>query len=96
MAARSIEERLDEVHKKQEQLKAKEKALKAKQSQAARKARTKRLIEVGAIVEKSLALEFDTQEKRDKLLNLLTKTRSDQNGYTYTLASWLRQYFDLE
>ena len=48
---RSTKEQLDELIVKQEEMKAKEKALKKKLALEERKARTKRLIEVGAEVE---------------------------------------------
>ncbi len=94
MATKSIEERIDDLQKKQAQLKAQEKALKAKKSQAERKARTKRLIEVGAILEKAMEMEFETQEDKDKLLRLLTEEKSDQSGSTYTIGSWLTRMFE--
>jgi len=94
MASRSIDERIDDLQKKQAQLKAQEKALKAKKSQAERKARTKRLIEVGAILEKAMEMEFETQEDKDKLLRLLTEEKSDQSGATYTIGSWLAKMFE--
>ena len=94
MATKSIEERIDELQKKQAQLKAQEKALKAKKSQAERKARTKRLIEVGAILEKAMDMEFDTQEKKDKLLDILTKQRQTNNGPVTTWGSYLKSLFN--
>ena len=48
MATRSLEERIAENLKKQEELKAQEKVLRKKQSDAERKARTKRLVEMGS------------------------------------------------
>ena len=48
---RSTKEQLDELIVKQEEMKAKEKALKKRLALEERKARTKRLIEVGAEVE---------------------------------------------
>ncbi len=96
MATRSIDERIDELQKKQAQLKAQEKALKAKRSQAERKARTKRLIEVGAILEKAMMTEFTSQEDRDRLLRLLTDTHESQNGLPYTLGDWLREHYNAQ
>lgn len=48
---KSYDERLAELQKKQDELKAQAKALKAKASAEERKARTKRLIEIGGAVE---------------------------------------------
>ncbi|MBO6214677.1 MAG: relaxasome subunit MobC [Lachnospiraceae bacterium] len=96
MASKSIEERIDDLQKKQAQLKAQEKALKAKKSQAERKARTKRLIEVGAIIEKALDMEFDTPEKREKLLEILTKQRQTNNGTLTNWASYLKDCLNEE
>lgn len=96
MATKSIEERIDDLQKKQAQLKAQEKALKAKKSQAERKARTKRLIEVGAIIEKALEMEFDTPEKREKLLEILTKQRQTNSGTLTNWGSYLKELLNEE
>lgn len=96
MATKSIEERIDDLQKKQAQLKAQEKALKAKKSQAERKARTKRLIEVGAIIEKALEMEFDTPEKREKLLEILTKQRLTNSGTLTNWGSYLKELLNEE
>ena len=93
MATKSIEERIDELQKKQAQLKAQEKALKAKKSQTERKARTKRLIEVGAILEKAMNVEFKTQEERDRLLHLLTDKRISNNNNEFTYGLWLEDQY---
>ena len=63
----TIEERIEKLQKKQAQLKAQEKKLKAAQSQQARKARTKRLIEIGAAVESVLGRPIE----KDNLPNLI-------------------------
>ncbi len=76
MATKSLEQRIADLKKKQEQLKAQEKMLKTKQSQKARKERTKRLIEVGAVLEKACGMEFTTKEDRERLLSILT----EENG----------------
>ena len=49
--ARSAEERIAELDKKIEQIKAQKKAILKREKQAERKARTKRLIQIGAEVE---------------------------------------------
>lgn len=79
MAERTIEERIAELQKKQEQLKAKEKALKAKQSQQERKARTKRLIEIGGAVESVLGKPIP-KEDLPKLINFL-KQQEERGQY---------------
>lgn len=86
MANKTIEEQIAELQKKQSQLKAKEKALKAKQTQAERKARTKRLIEVGAVIEKAFDIEFREPEQREKLLHILTEEKTNARGQTYSWA----------
>lgn len=90
MSTRSIEERLAEIEAKENRLKQQKKKLKAEQSKKARNARTKRLIEIGAIVEKALGIELDTPGKREKLLNLLIEEREARNGNTYSYASFFR------
>lgn len=51
MATRTNAERLSEIDTKMEQLKAQRKALLQRERQAARKARTKRLVQIGAELE---------------------------------------------
>ena len=59
---KSLDERLEEIKKKQEQLKAQEKALKKKQTDEERKQRTKRLIEIGGAVESVLKKSLGDEE----------------------------------
>ena len=63
MAQRTFEERIEELQKQQEQLKAQEKALRKRQSEVERKRRTRRLIETGAIVESVLGRPLTDQDK---------------------------------
>ena len=63
MAQKSYDERLNELLKKQEQLKAQEKALRKRQSEEERKKRTRRLIELGGIVESVLGRPTTDQDK---------------------------------
>ena len=56
------EQKLEELEKKMEQLKAQRKAIIAREKAAERKARTKRLIEIGAEVEAALGYSLDTKE----------------------------------
>jgi len=63
MSQRSYDERLNELLKKQEQLKAQEKALRKRQSEEERKKRTRRLIELGGIVESVLGRPTTDQDK---------------------------------
>ena len=72
---RSTKEQLDELVVKQEEMKAKEKTLKKKLALEERRARTKRLIEVGAEVE-SVYGEPITKE----MLPLLRKFLLDQES----------------
>lgn len=51
---KSYDERIADIQKRQEQLKAQEKTLKKRQSEEMRKKRTRRLIELGGIVESVL------------------------------------------
>lgn len=79
MATRPTEERLADIDKKMEQLKAQKRALQARQSAEERKKRTKRLIEVGATVEKVLGRPIE-QEELPKLLNFL-KQQEERGQY---------------
>lgn len=69
---RSPEERLAELNKKMEQLKAQKQRVQAQVSQKERKERTRRLIQVGAIFEKEFPKIADlTLEQVGKLANAL-------------------------
>ena len=83
MAARSFEERLTELQKKQEQLKEQEKALKKRQSEEERKKRTRRLIELGGIVESVLG-RSTTDDDKIRFQNFLKK--QERNGGFFTKA----------
>ena len=80
---RSIDERISELQEKQKQLKEQEKKLKAQQSQAERKNRTKRLIEVGATVESVLGKPI-SKEDLPKLKKFLEK--QEQKGQWFSQA----------
>lgn len=59
------EERLQELEKKIKQIEARKKQVEARLKEKDRKARTKRLIEIGAIFEKYFALE--SKEEAEKI-----------------------------
>ena len=63
MSQRSFDERINELIERQEQLKAQEKALRKRQSEEERKKRTRRLIELGGIVESVLGRPTTDQDK---------------------------------
>lgn len=88
---KSIDERIAALEEREKQLKAQKRKLKAQQSQAERKARTKRLIEVGAIVEKAIDLQLETKEKREALLQLLTQEKQNRSGETYSYGSYFKK-----
>lgn len=83
MVRKSYDERLDEIKKKQEQLQARECELKKRKSEEDRKKRTKRLIELGGIVESVLGRPT-TDEDKIRLLNFLKK--QETNGKYFTNA----------
>lgn len=83
MAQKSYEDRIAEIQKKQEQLEAQKRALQKKQSEEDRKKRTRRLIELGGIVESVLGRPT-TDEDKIQLLNFLN--RQEKNGYFFTKA----------
>ena len=60
MPRKTDQERLEELQENIRKQKALEKALRARISESERKARTRRLIELGAIVENALGITFDT------------------------------------
>ena len=83
MAQRTYDERIDELRKKQDQLKAQERDLKKRQSADERKKRTKRLIELGGIIESVLGRPT-VDEDKIRLLNFLKK--QEANGKYFTKA----------
>jgi hypothetical protein len=83
MAQKSYDERLSEIAKKKEQLDAQEKAIKKRQSEDERKKRTRRLIEMGGIVESVLG-RSTTDEDKIRLMNFLNKQES--NGKFFSKA----------
>lgn len=80
---RSIDERIAELQAKQKQLKEQEKRLKAKQSEAERKKRTKRLIEIGGAVENVLGRPIESKDL-PKLVAFLQK--QEQRGEFFSKA----------
>lgn len=83
---RTVEERIAELQKRQEQLKAQEKALKAKQVQAERKARTKRLIEIGGAVESVLGKPIEKQDL-PKLISFLKQQEERGQYFSKAMAA---------
>lgn len=60
--AKTYDEKIAELQRKQAQLREQEKKLKARQSEAERKARTRRLIQIGGAVESVLGRPMDEKE----------------------------------
>ncbi len=83
MAQKSYEERLSEIAKKKDQLDAQEKAIKKRQSEDERKKRTRRLIEMGGIVESVLG-RSTTEDDKIRFMNFLNKQES--NGKFFSKA----------
>jgi hypothetical protein len=83
MTQRSYEERLAEIAIRQEQLKAQERDLKKRQSADERKKRTRRLIELGGIVESVLGRPTVDGDK-ERFLSFLKK--QEINGRFFTKA----------
>ena len=83
MAKKSYEERLDELVKKQEQLKAQERDIRKRKSAEERKKRTRRLIELGGTVEAVLGRPT-TDEDREKFEKFLRM--QETNGKFFSKA----------
>ncbi len=79
---KSIDQQIAETEERLRKLRAQAKS-------AERKARTKRLIETGAVVEKALGIELAEQADRERLLAVLCKPRTGNDGGTWTWASEL-------
>ncbi|MEH7430240.1 hypothetical protein V7151_27105 [Priestia megaterium] len=72
MARKTDEEKLKELELKMEQIKARKQQVEARLKEKERKARTKRLIEVGAIFEKYF--EIEGQEEAEKIAMAFQKS----------------------
>jgi len=83
MPQRTYGERINDLSKKMEQLEAQKKALEQKQKEEERKKRTKRLIELGGIIESVLGRPTIDEDKI-RLLNFLKK--QEANGKYFTKA----------
>ena len=75
---KTSEQKLAELDKKLAQLQEQKKAILQREKQVERKARTKRLIEVGAAVEAALGYALDTEEMRSALMDFLKQ--QEQRG----------------
>ena len=83
MAQKSYDEKLVEIRRKKEQLQARERDIMKRKSEEDRKKRTKRLIELGGIIEFVLG-RATTDEDKIRLLNFLKK--QETNGKFFTSA----------
>lgn len=90
MAKRTVDERIAALDEQAEVIKARKQKLLAQKKEQDRKARTHRLIETGAIVEKALGMEFNTPEMRQRLLDVLLQEVVDRNGNKTSLAQFIR------
>ncbi|MDY5161130.1 hypothetical protein [Actinotignum urinale] len=82
---------LEKIEKQRAQLTARAQKIRAKYAAKERKERTRRLIQVGAILEKNLGIEF-TEEKRNQLARFMH--HKYDNGFTG--AQWIRQQISRE
>ena len=70
--------------------------LKAQARDEERKARTKRLIETGAVVEKALGTQFTDTRDRERLERTLTVARRQSDGSTVTWAELIARDIERE
>lgn len=77
----TAEEKLAKLREKQAQIKAQEKKIIAQENAKARKARTKRLIEIGAAAESILGRPFQDNDLQ-KFLNFLKQQETNGNYYS--------------
>lgn len=90
---KSIEERIGELKKRQDQLKAQERKLKARVSERERKARTKRLIETGAVLEKKTGIQLADELDRQRFDRALELTVTLPDNTTPTISQLIRQAY---
>ena len=83
MTTRSYDERIDELRKRREQLKAQERDLMKRHNAEERKKRTRRLIELGGIVESVLGRPTTD---RDKVRLLYFLKLQEQRGGFFSQA----------
>lgn len=83
MSKRTFEERIEELKRKQEQLKEQERDIRRRASEEARKKRTRRLIEIGGIVQSVLGRELEDEDK-ERLIRFLNQ--QERNGKYFTRA----------
>ena len=74
--AKSADEQIKELREKRDQLNARIQKIQARENAKARKARTHRLIQVGATVESVMQMELDTEESRTALMHALERVVS--------------------
>ncbi len=77
----TTEERLAKLREKQAQLKAQEKKIIAQENAKVRKARTKRLIEIGGAAESVLGRSFQDGDLQ-KFINFLKQQETNGNYYS--------------
>jgi hypothetical protein len=80
---KTFDERIEYIKEKQEKLKAQEKELRKRKSEEERKKRTRRLIEMGGIIESVLGRETEDEDKI-RLLHFLKM--QEKNGGYFTKA----------
>lgn len=72
--SKSSGEQIEELQRQIDQRKARIRQIKARENAKARKARTHRLIQVGAIVEQATGVEYDSEQARCALQDALVRT----------------------
>ena len=83
MARKTYEEKMSDIKNRQEKLKAKERELTQRHNEEERKKRTKRLIEMGGIIESVLGRPTEDKDK-ERLLFFLK--RQESNGGYFSKA----------
>lgn len=83
--ARSYEERIEDLKRRQEQLKEQEKDLKKKVAKEERKKRTRRLIEIGGTVQSVLGRPLEDEDK-DRLYRFLMMQERNGNYFTKAMS----------
>lgn len=84
MAGKSIEERLQELEKRKKQIIAQEQALKSRLKEIERKERTRRLIQIGALMDKA---GMKTKEQADAFYEALQNDENIKKWFDDLMAS---------
>lgn len=90
---RSMEDQLRDIEEQQKRLTERKRRIRRRMSDQARKARTKRLIETGAIYEKATGITAESEDDRARLSRAL-ESRIRVDGTTVRIGALIARIYD--